>query len=145
MFIGILTRGQKGAELRNRVETLGFGFFIPLFFVSTGVKYDFTALFASAETIMRLPIFLALMLGIRLLAALPWYRKDLKSSERMPFALLLATGLPLVVAIAEIGVQGGHMRTDNAAALVGAGMLSVLLFPMLASLFQRKELSSIKT
>lgn len=137
MIVGILTRGEKGSELRERIETVGFGFFIPLFFVSSGVKYDFTALFASADTIMRLPIFLGIMLALRFVVVLPFYRKTLGPSERMQFALLVSTGLPIIVAITEIGVTTGRMRTDNAAALIGAGMLSVLIFPAVASLFKR--------
>ena len=60
------------------------------------------------------------------------YRQVLPVGERQAVALLSATQLPLVVAITTIGVEGGHMRTSTAAALVGAGALSVLLYPALA-------------
>ena len=59
-------------------------------------------------------------------------------SERLPFVLYVSTALPLVVAITEIGVATGRMRSDNAAALVGAGMVSVLLFPLLALTLRKR-------
>jgi hypothetical protein len=64
-------------------------------------------------------------------------RQDLELSARAALALLSATQLPLVVAIAEIGLRSGHLRPDTAAALVGAGMASVLLFPMTALTLRR--------
>lgn len=63
--------------------------------------------------------------------------------DRFPFALYAATALPLVVAITEIGVATGRMRTDNAAALVGAGMPSVLLFPLIALTLRRRTTTSV--
>jgi hypothetical protein len=50
----------------------------------------------------------------------------------MPLALSSATGLPLIVVITTIGVEEGSMRPVNAAALVAADVLSVLLYPTLA-------------
>ena len=60
------------------------------------------------------------------------YRRDLATKERWPFVLHSATALPMVVAISEIGVRTGSMNATTAAALVGAGMISVLLFPAIA-------------
>jgi hypothetical protein len=57
------------------------------------------------------------------------YKRDLTPAERVSMALFSATGLPLIVVITTIGVSAGRMRPENAAALVGAGMLSVLIFP----------------
>jgi hypothetical protein len=57
----------------------------------------------------------------------------------MPFVLYVSTALPLIVAITEIGVATGKMRSDNAAALVGAGMLSVLLFPLFALILRNRS------
>jgi hypothetical protein len=81
---------------------------------------------------LELPVFLALFLIVRGLPALALYRGELDRSERRSLALLSATQLPLVVAITTIGVDQGHMRSSTAAALVGAGVLSVLIFPSLA-------------
>ena len=67
------------------------------------------------------------------------YRNDIAKYERLPFVLYSATTLPMVVAIAEIGVRSGRMHTDIAAALVGASMLSVLLFPTIAGVLHKRR------
>lgn len=80
---------------------------------------------------LLVPMFLILFLLVRGVPVF-LYRKDLSKNERWPFALYSATALPMVVAISAIGVHTGRMRSDVAAALVGAGLLSVLLFPTIA-------------
>jgi hypothetical protein len=79
-----------------------------------------------------LPLFLALFLIVRGLPVLLLYRRDVPRAQILPMALLASTALPLVVAITQIGLDTGHMRPENAAALVGAAMLSVLIFPFAA-------------
>ena len=67
------------------------------------------------------------------------YRTAIPKVDRVPLALYSATALPLVVAITTIGLETGHMRSDNAAALVGAAMVSVLLYPLAALTVRRRE------
>ena len=88
------------------------------------------------------PMFLLLFLVVRGVPVL-LYRKDLKPEERLPFALYLATALPLVVAITDIGTQTGNMRDETAAALVAAGILSSLTFPAFADLLLRRSRSQV--
>lgn len=132
MVVRLASEGEKGQLLREKLEAIGFGFLVPVFFVLSGIKFDLSALLESTDALLRVPVFLALFLLIRGAPSLLIYRKELGRGERLPFVLYISTALPLVVAITDIGVQTGRMRTDNAAALVGAGMLSVLLFPLIA-------------
>jgi Kef-type K+ transport system membrane component KefB len=118
------------AEVQHGVEALGFGFFIPLFFIVSGVRFDLDALLDPIE-ILKVPMFLGLMLLARGLPAL-LYRRDLGRHDVAALALLQSAGLPLIVVITTIGVESGQMRPDNAAGLVGAGLLSVVIFPILA-------------
>jgi Kef-type K+ transport system membrane component KefB len=125
-----------GADARERetveskLEAVTFGYLIPIFFVVTGVRFDLASL-GSVTAILKIPLFLGLFLVVRGLPVL-LYRKELRDRrERKALALLSATGLPLVVAITTIGVAAGQMRTSTEAALVGAAMLSVIVFPML--------------
>ena len=137
MVVGLISRGEASEPLREKLDGIGFGFFVPIFFVVSGMNFDVAALFSSPTAILRLPVFLALFLVCRGLPAL-LYRRDLVLRDRLSLGLLSATALPLVVAIAEIGVSTGRMMPENAAALVGAGLLSVFLFPLLGlSLRQR--------
>lgn len=121
---------DQAEALQPKLESIGFGFLIPVFFIVSGMKFDVTALWSSAGTAVRVPIFLALFLVVRGLPAMVVYRGLLSSRERGALTLLQSTALPLLVVITEIGLATGRMRPENATALVGAGMLSVLIFPL---------------
>lgn len=135
LVVSLASKGRPGQPLREKLDGIGYGFLVPIFFITSGIHYDLTALLASTGSLLRLPVFLALFLLVRGLPAL-LYRNDLPRRDLAPLALLSATGLPLVVAITSIGVSIGRMRTDNAAALVGAAMISVFLFPLGALLLR---------
>jgi Kef-type K+ transport system membrane component KefB len=138
MVVRLASEGEKGEVLRAKLEAIGYGFLVPLFFVLSGVKFDLAALLESPDALLRVPFFVALFLLIRGSPCLLIYRNALENGERLPFLLYVSTALPLVVAITDIGVATGRMRSDNAAALVGAGMVSVLLFPLLALTLRRR-------
>ena len=138
MVVRLASAGARGEGLREKLEAIGFGFLVPLFFVVSGMKFDAATLFASSEALLRVPVFLALFLLLRGGPALLLFRHDLARGEHLPFAFYVSTALPLIVAITEIGVATGRMRSDNGAALVGAGMLSVLLFPLIALALRRR-------
>ncbi len=125
-------------EIQTRLESLGFGFFIPLFFVISGVKFNLGAL-GNPGTLLKIPMFVALFLVVRGAPALLLYRKELPVASVRAFALLQSAALPLVVVITGIGVETGQMRSDNAAALVGAGLLSVVLFPIVGLALHAKD------
>ncbi|MFG2295476.1 cation:proton antiporter [Streptomyces sp. NPDC048603] len=120
---------SSGAVL-SKVEAIGFGFLVPLFFVVTGIEFDLAALLAGGRPLLLLPVFLLLFLVVRGLPVLLLAPRDLVRAERGALALYSATALPLVVAITTLGVEDGVLGSGEAAALVGAGMLSVLVFPM---------------
>ena len=124
-------------EVQTRLESLGFGFFIPLFFVVSGMKFDLGAL-GSAGTLLKVPMFLALFLLVRGLPAL-LARGELGRNDTMGLAFLQSAQLPLVVVITGLGVADGLMRPDNAAAMVGAGLLSVVLFPIIGLAIQSRS------
>jgi len=117
-------------EVQRRLEALGFGFFIPLFFVVSGVRFDIEALSRPAA-LAKVPMFLVLFLVVRGIPAL-LYRHDLDARDVRAIGLLQAAALPLLVVITGIGVATGQMRPDNAAAMVVAGLLSVVVFPIIA-------------
>jgi Kef-type K+ transport system membrane component KefB len=138
MVVRLSSQGDRGEVLREKLEAIGYGFLVPLFFVVSGIKFNLSSLLESGNTMLRVPFFLALFLLIRGSPSLLFYRKDLVRNERLPFILYISTALPLVVAITDIGVATGRMRSENAAALVGAGMVSVLLFPLLALALRKR-------
>jgi len=119
-------------DLEPKLMAIGFGFLIPFFFVYSGMSFDLDSLLGSTGALLKLPLFFALMLLVRGLPAMILYRDDLDSRKRRALAFLSSTQLPLVVAISTIAVEGGHMRTSTAAALVGAALLSTIIYPKLA-------------
>jgi hypothetical protein len=80
-----------------------------------------------------------LLLAVRGVPSLFLYRRDVPAAQRVEIMFLTATALPLLVALAEIGLRNGTMLRENAAALVGAGALSVLVFPMAAVAIERRR------
>ena len=115
--------------LEGKLDAVGYGFFIPVFFVASGMSLDLQSIIESPA---RLVVFFVLFLVVRGLPALLFYRHDLPMRGRVQMMLLTATALPLLVALAEIGLESGVMLPENAAALVGAGVLSVIVFPAVA-------------
>ena len=137
VIVRLATAGLDIEPVESKIEGIGFGFLIPFFFVVTGMNFDLDALTESATTLLRLPLFLLLFLVVRGLPTL-LYRKDLPRDQWLPFALLSATALPLVVVITNIGVETDRMTSANAAALVGAAMASVMVYPQVASALLRR-------
>jgi len=136
IVVALASPGEHGEALRHKLEGIGFGFFVPIFFVTTGLRYDLQALISSRLALLQLPMFLGLFVVVRGLPAL-LVRQELDLRSRIALGLLSATELPLVVAIAEIGVRSGRLKEETAASLVGAGMASVLLFPIAALALRR--------
>jgi Kef-type K+ transport system membrane component KefB len=141
---GIIVRLYLPHGRENRVETkiegIAFGFFIPLFFVVTGVNLDIKSII---ENPSRLLLFFVLLLVVRGLPQMFIYRKSVPDfRERAELSLYIATALPIIVAVTTVQVTAGMMRPANAAALVGAGALSILVFPLAASLIARKSTPS---
>jgi Kef-type K+ transport system membrane component KefB len=104
---------------------------VPVFFVTSGVRFDLDALTSSSSTLVRVPVFLCALLLARGVPAL-LYRPTIGARKTAVAALLQATSLPFIVAATQIGMELGTISAATGAALVGAGILSVLLFPLVA-------------
>jgi Kef-type K+ transport system membrane component KefB len=131
-FAGMVLRRWRPGDMElldRKLDAVGYGLFIPLFFVSSGMSLDLRSI---GDAPGRLITFFALLLAVRGLPTLLVYRRDLPARRRTQLMLLTATSLPLLVALAAIGLDNGSMLPENAAALVGAGVLSVAVFPLLA-------------
>ena len=118
-------------QFRQKLEAVGYGVFVPVFFVATGVRFQLDALFANATTLARVPIFLAALLVARGVPALV-YKPLATRRQTFAAALLQATSLSFLVVAGQIGVQLDLIRPATSAALVAAGLLSVLFFPLTA-------------
>jgi Kef-type K+ transport system membrane component KefB len=132
---GVITRhALKRREMPafdSKLTAIAFGVFVPFFFVTSGMNLDIDALFASVSAVAKMLAFFVLFLVVRGAPALLLYRGVLDARERVCLALMSSTQLPLVLAITTLAAETGHMRASTAAALVGAAVLSTLVFPAL--------------
>jgi Kef-type K+ transport system membrane component KefB len=118
-------------HFRLKLESMGYGFLVPVFFVTSGMRLDVTGLFASPADLLRVPVFALILLAARGLPAL-FFRRRLGRSATMATGLLLATSLPFIVTATQIGLLTGRLSETTSTALVCAGLLSVLAFPAVA-------------
>jgi Kef-type K+ transport system membrane component KefB len=131
LVVGLALDTPEGEVVRMRLEGIGFGFLIPIYFVVTGMTFDLDSLLTMTGLALA-ALFLALLLVVRGASSLLWLR-ELGPQRTLSLALFGATGLPLIVAIVGIGTDRGAIEADVGASLVGAGMISVLVFPLLGS------------
>jgi len=142
---GILARRivprDEESPLELRLEAIAFGFFVPIFFVVSGAKLDIDSIIANP--VPMLLAFVALFL-VRAVPQFVIYRRAIPDlAERASFALLVGTALPIIVALTTIEVDAGAMRTSSAAALVGAGALTVLVFPLASTILSKRIRHSV--
>ena len=131
------------SQFRPKLEAIGFGVFIPVFFVASGVRFDLGALFESASSIAMVPIFLVALLLVRGLPAL-LYRRIVSDRQAAVAGLFQATSLPFIVAGVAIGTELGLIDAAAGAGIIAAGLLSVLIFPALGlSVLRRREAAAL--
>jgi Kef-type K+ transport system membrane component KefB len=118
--------------VESKVEAVAFGFLVPVFFIYTGVTFDLDALLEDPLLFVAVPVVMIAMFVIRGLPSTLAAPVGSTGRDRLAVALLGATGLPIIVAVTAIGVDEDILTTAHASVLVGAGMLSVLLFPLIA-------------
>jgi len=128
MIVRLALKGHELKVFESKLTAVGFGFFVPFFFITSGIEFDLGAL-GSVTALLKLAMFFCLFLIVRGAPALLLYRNVLQTRQRAALAFYSATELPLVVAITTIATETGHMKTSTAAGLVGAAMLSTLVFP----------------
>jgi Kef-type K+ transport system membrane component KefB len=123
---------HKHPLFHPKLDAIGYGFLIPVFFVASGLTFNLSVLFSSVSTVLRLPLFLLALLVVRGLPAV-LYRSVLASvCDVVAAGLLQATSLPFIVAATTIGLQLHAIGPANAAALVAAGLFSVIICPSIS-------------
>jgi len=140
MLVSIAAGPESRRLLQPKLDAVAFGVFVPIFFVVTGMRFDLHAVVGEAAGIEKLVLFLGLMLVVRGLPTYVLSHRALPGPDRRALALYASTGLPLIVAVTTLGVAAGQMRASTAAGLVGAGMVSVLVYPVVAGTVRRAQL-----
>ena len=130
-------RGREVEAFESKLTAVGFGFLVPFFFVTSGMNFDLDALVSSVGAMLKLPLFFGLFLIVRGAPAMLLYRGVMDARERLALAFFSAVQLPLVVAITTIATATGHMHSTTSAALVGAAILSTLIYPFVGLALRR--------
>ena len=138
MIVRLALKGHELQVFESKLTAVGFGFFVPFFFITSGIEFDLAAL-GSLTAILKLVMFFFLFLIVRGAPAMLLYRKVLSARDRAALAFYSATELPLVVAITTIATETGNMKTSTAAGLVGAAMLSTLVFPFVGLALRKRS------
>jgi Kef-type K+ transport system membrane component KefB len=144
MIVRLALKGHELKVFESKLTAVGFGFFVPFFFITSGIEFDLGAL-GSVTALLKLALFFCLFLVVRGAPAMLLYRNVLQSRQRAALAFYSATELPLVVAITTIATETGHMKTSTAAGLVGAAMLSTLVFPFVGRAFLERAAEAAET
>jgi len=118
--------------LKVKLDAIAFGFLVPAFFVTSGITFDLSALLDDPSRLAPVPLFVAALLIVRGAPTLAFHR-TLGWRGSISSGLLLATSLPFIVAATQIGVAAGTLTPAIAAAMVAAGLVSALVFPVLSS------------
>jgi Kef-type K+ transport system membrane component KefB len=130
--VGIIDRDTEShPHFRLKLEAIGYGFLIPVFFVTSGLRLDLTGLMENPSALARVPVFVVALLVVRGVPALLFSRMFDRQSV-IAAGLLQATSLPFIVTATQIGVVTGLMSGVTAAAMVCAGLVSVIVFPVVA-------------
>jgi Kef-type K+ transport system membrane component KefB len=131
VVVRLFIKGEDSAPITSKLEAIGFGFLIPIFFIDSGIKFDLHALIHMPKVLLLVPMFTVIFLLTRSLPTWAFFRGAVTKVEVRSLAILSATGLPIIVVITSLGVAEHRMKPQNAAALVAAGMLSVLIYPLI--------------
>jgi Kef-type K+ transport system membrane component KefB len=131
VVVRLFIKGEDSAPITSKLEAIGFGFLIPIFFIDSGIKFDLHALIHMPKVLLLVPMFTVIFLLTRSLPTWVFFRGVVTKVEARSLAVLSATGLPIIVVITSLGVSEHRMKPQNAAALVAAGMLSVLIYPLI--------------
>jgi Kef-type K+ transport system membrane component KefB len=132
MIVKLAVKGAPNDLLQQKLDAVGFGFLVPVFFIASGMKLDVVAVFASGPGLLRTAALFAALIIVHLPLML-MSRRIGTGRESVALGLYAATTLSLIVAMTDVAVKSGAMQPQEAGPLVVAGVLSVVLFPMLAS------------
>jgi Kef-type K+ transport system membrane component KefB len=137
MITRLALRGREVAIFESKLTAIGYGFLIPFFFVVSGMAFDAEGLVTNGGALLKLPLFAAFFLIVRGVPALLFYRRELGRRDRFALGFFCATELPLVVAITTLARAHHDMRASTASALVGAAIISTLVYPLIGMRLRR--------
>ena len=127
-ILNILDESMSDPLFRARLDGLGYGLLIPIFFVTSGARLDFSALSLWPDALLLVPLLLLTLVLARGVPEVVLRLGD-DTTHRLGAGLMCATSLPFIVTAAQVGIADGRIGPSTAAAMTTAGLIGVLLFP----------------
>ena len=127
-----------------KLDAIGFGFLVPVFFVTSGIRLNLRDVLGNPSALVLVPLVLALLLLVRAVPAVA-LRRRLDTRQQLAAGLLLATSLPFLLVAAEIGQNAGVLTANQGGALAVSGVLSVILLPTGGLSLARRRQASLET
>ena len=128
-------------RLEIKLDGIAFGFLIPIFFITSGMAIDVSAVAENPTVLLAFLVLIIVVRGVPVFFTTKFEKVEppFSTRESAQVALYGATGLPMIVAVTGAAVSAGQMSSSNASILVAAGAITVLLLPMCATLLNRTE------
>ena len=135
-----LLSGSGEENLRYKLDAIGFGFFVPLFFIFVGIQFDMNAFVKEPSAWLLLPVLLVGSFGIKLLSSLI-FRLSFSWRDTFSSGLLLSARLSLIIAASSIGLRLGAISESTNAAIILIAALTATIAPLSFNSLQagRKE------
>jgi Kef-type K+ transport system membrane component KefB len=137
-----LTGRAPHPQFQTKLEGIGFGFLVPIFFITTGIQFDARALVSDRAAIAAIPLFLGALLVVRGIPAVLYARRFGKRRAAVA-GLMQATSLTFVIVATQIGTAAGQISRTTGASLLAAGLLSAALFPAIALKLLQREAPAV--
>ncbi len=118
------------ATLRHKLDAIGFGFFIPLFFITVGIRFDLRAVLQSRETWLVGPLLVAAAYLVKVLSAVV-FKVRFSWKEVLAGGVLLSARLSLIIAASGIGLALGAISASTNAAFILVAAVTATLSPVL--------------
>jgi len=128
-FISLLS-GRESSDLHHRLDVIGYAFFLPIFFIMVGVRFDLAAILDSPQTLLLLPLLLILAYAVKILPSL-LYRSSYSWREMLAGGVLLSSRLSLIIAVAAIGVDLGSIDEATNSAIILVAIVTCTVSPLL--------------
>jgi len=124
-----LLSGSGEEKLRHKLDAIGFGFFVPLFFVFVGIQFDLNAFLEEPNAWLLLPILLVSSFALKLISSLV-FRLSFTWRETLATGMLLSARLSLIIAASAIGLGLGAISEATNAAIILVAALTATIAPL---------------
>ncbi len=125
-----LLSSKETSDLRHKLEMFGYAFFIPIFFIMVGVRFDLGALLSSPRALLLVPLLLILAYAVKITAA-QVFRVSYSRRETLAGGVLLSSRLSLIIAVSAIGLQLGSIDAATNSAIILVAIVTSTVSPLI--------------